>query len=61
MASYEKFVLDLEMLGLMTAWLTPPPIDAEAIGLDAIREIGPGGRFFGTAHTLNVSVRSIRP
>ena len=51
-ASYEKFVLDLEMLGLMTAWLTPPPIDEDAIGLDAIREVGPGGHFFGTAHTL---------
>ena len=51
-ASYEKFILDLEMLGLMAAWLTPPEIDEAAIGLDAIREVGPGGHFFGTAHTL---------
>jgi trimethylamine--corrinoid protein Co-methyltransferase len=50
--SYEKFVLDLEMLGLMTSWLTPPAIDEDSIGLDAIREVGPGGHFFGSAHTL---------
>ena len=24
----------------------------EALGLDAIREVGPGGHFFGAAHTL---------
>ncbi len=51
-ASYEKFILDLEMLGLMTAWLTPPEISEAAIGLDAIREVGPGGHFFGTEHTM---------
>lgn len=50
-ASYEKFILDLEMLGLMTAWLTPPEITEAAIGLDAISEVGSGGHFFGTAHT----------
>jgi trimethylamine--corrinoid protein Co-methyltransferase len=51
-ASYEKFILDLEMLGLMTAWLTPPEITEEAIGLDAIGEVGQGGHFFGTEHTM---------
>lgn len=50
--SYEKFILDLEMLAMMVAWTTPPVIDEDAIGLDAIREVGPGGHFFGTAHTL---------
>lgn len=51
-ASYEKFILDLEMLAMMVAWNTPPKIDEAEIGLDAIREVGPGGHFFGTAHTL---------
>ena len=51
-ASYEKFILDLEMLGLMTAWLTPPAIDEAAIGLEAIGEVGPGGHFFGAEHTM---------
>ena len=50
--SYEKFILDLEMLGMMAAWLDPPKINAAEIGLDAIREVGPGGHFFGTAHTM---------
>jgi len=40
--SYEKFILDLEMLAMMVAWTTPPAIDEDAIGLDAIREVGPG-------------------
>ncbi|MEO8544061.1 MAG: trimethylamine methyltransferase family protein [Burkholderiaceae bacterium] len=50
--SYEKFILDLEMLGLMTAWLNPPKINEAEIGLESIRQVGPGGHFFGTAHTL---------
>jgi trimethylamine--corrinoid protein Co-methyltransferase len=49
--SYEKFILDLEMLGMMVAWQTPPAITEAEIGLDSIREVGPGGHFFGTAHT----------
>jgi len=51
-ASYEKFVLDLEMLGMMVAWLTPQKITEAEIGLDSIREVGPGGHFFGTGHTM---------
>ena len=27
-------------------------MDEDALGLDAIAEVGPGGHFFGTAHTL---------
>ncbi|MDP3961530.1 MAG: trimethylamine methyltransferase family protein [Pseudorhodobacter sp.] len=50
--SYEKFILDLEMLGLMTAWLQPSAITEAEIGLDSIREVGPGGHFFGTSHTI---------
>lgn len=49
--SYEKFVMDLEMLGMMVAWQTPPAITEAEIGLDSIREVGTGGHFFGTAHT----------
>ena len=51
-ASYEKFVLDLEMLGMMVAWLTPPAITEAEIGLQSIREVGVGGHFFGTGHTM---------
>jgi trimethylamine---corrinoid protein Co-methyltransferase len=51
-ASFEKLVIDAEMLQMMAAWLAPPPVDEAALALDAIEEAGPGGHFFGTAHTL---------
>jgi trimethylamine--corrinoid protein Co-methyltransferase len=51
-ASFEKLILDAEMLQLMRAFLDPIRIDDDTMGLDAIREVGPGGHFFGTGHTL---------
>src|SRR3546814_15543204 len=51
-ASFEKFVLDVEMLQMMSEVLTPLEVSEESIGLDAIREVGPGGHFFGAAHLL---------
>ncbi len=51
-ASFEKFVLDAEMLQMMSEVMTPLEVSEAAIGLDAIREVGPGGHFFGAAHTL---------
>src|SRR3546814_16963748 len=40
------------MLQMMSEVLTPLEVSEEYIGLDAIREVGPGGHFFGAAHTL---------
>lgn len=51
-ASYEKLILDAEMLGMMQAYFTPLEVTEDALGLDAIAEAGPGGHFFGTAHTM---------
>ena len=51
-ASFEKFVLDAEMLQMMSETLQPIEVDEAALGLDAIREVQPGGHFFGAAHTL---------
>src|SRR3546814_11215028 len=51
-ASFEKFVLDAEMLQMMSEVLLPLEVSEDTIGLDAIREVGPGGHFFGAAHTL---------
>jgi len=51
-ASFEKIVLDAEMLQMMTEVLVPIQVDDDTLGLDAIREVGPGGHFFGAAHTL---------
>ena len=51
-ASYEKLILDAEMLQMMQAWMEPMATDDAALGLDAIAEAGPGGHFFGTAQTM---------
>jgi len=51
-ASFEKFVLDAEMLQMMSETLQPIEVDEASLGLDAIREVQPGGHFFGAAHTL---------
>lgn len=51
-ASYEKFVMDCEMLQQVTHYLQPTIVDAEQLAIDAIREVGPHGNFFGASHTL---------
>ena len=51
-ASYEKLILDAEMLGMMQAYLEPIRTDEASIGLDAIADAGAGGHFFDTAHTM---------
>ncbi len=51
-ASFEKLVIDCEMLQHMSAMLAPLKIDLDEVGLDAMREVGPGGHFFGCAHTM---------
>ena len=51
-ASFEKLILDAEILQMMSEVLQPIPVDEASLGFDAIAEVGPGGHFFGTAHTL---------
>ena len=51
-ASYEKLILDAEILQMMSEVLQPLVIDEAEIGVDTIAEVGPGGHFFGAAHTL---------
>ncbi|MCP4877451.1 MAG: trimethylamine methyltransferase family protein [Gammaproteobacteria bacterium] len=51
-ASFEKLVIDCEMLQHMSKMLEPIKIDLEETGLEAMREVGPGGHFFGCAHTM---------
>ena len=51
-ASYEKFILDAEMVQMMQAFLAPLDTSEEELGLDAIAEVGPGGHFFGCDHTM---------
>ncbi len=50
-ASFEKMVLDAELLQMISAALDPPIVDTDTLAVEAINEVGPGGHFFGTAHT----------
>lgn len=52
-ASFEKFVLDAELLQMMAEFLTPIEVNEETLGFEAMREVGHGGHFFGTQHTLD--------
>ena len=52
-SSFEKVIIDAEMLQMMSVFLTPPQIDTDSLGLSAIEDVGPGGHFFGTQHTLD--------
>jgi trimethylamine---corrinoid protein Co-methyltransferase len=51
-ASFEKMILDAELLQMMGEFLQPLIVDEDSLALEAIREVGPGGHFFGSAHTL---------
>ncbi len=51
-ASFEKLILDAEILQMMSEVLQPLVVDEASLGLEAIAEVGPGGHFFGAAHTL---------
>jgi trimethylamine---corrinoid protein Co-methyltransferase len=51
-ASYEKFVLDADLLQMVEEFLKPVDVDDNAMALDAMLEVGPGGHFFGAQHTL---------
>jgi trimethylamine---corrinoid protein Co-methyltransferase len=50
--SFEKFAADCELLDLLTHQFTPMEVDEESLAFDAHLEVGQGGHFFGTAHTL---------
>lgn len=51
-ASFEKLIVDAEMLQMMAAYFEPFEVSTETLALDAIRDVGPAGHFFGTAHTM---------
>ena len=51
-ASLEKLIIDAEILQMLAASLEPFEVSTETLARDAIREVGPGGHFFGSAHTM---------
>jgi trimethylamine--corrinoid protein Co-methyltransferase len=51
-ASFEKLIIDAEMLQMMAEYLRPLEVSDDELALDAIAEVEPGGHHFGTSHTL---------
>ncbi|PVB61924.1 trimethylamine methyltransferase family protein [Labrenzia sp. 011] len=50
-AGFEKFITDVDLLQMLAEYMTPLDVSQEALALDAIRDVGPAGHFFGTQHT----------
>ena len=51
-SGYEKFVLDLEMCGMMAKYVNGIGLSEEDFAWDAFEEVGPGNHFLGSAHTM---------
>jgi trimethylamine--corrinoid protein Co-methyltransferase len=45
-------VMDAEMLQMTMEFMKPVPVDDDSLGLEAIRDVAPGGHFFGIEHTM---------
>ncbi|MEN9505799.1 MAG: hypothetical protein RI958_1725 [Actinomycetota bacterium] len=50
-ASLEKMILDADLLQMVAAMLDPIEVNDDTLAIDTIEQVGPGGHFFGTAHT----------
>lgn len=50
-ASFEKFVMDADQLGVLHGLAKGVPIGVDDQAMDAIQEVGPGGHYLGCAHT----------
>jgi trimethylamine--corrinoid protein Co-methyltransferase len=48
---YEKYVIDNEILGMVTRAVEGIKVNDDTIALDLIREVGPGGNFVASKHT----------
>jgi trimethylamine--corrinoid protein Co-methyltransferase len=50
-ASLEKMLLDADLLQMVATMLEPIEVTPDSLAVDTVGEVGPGGHFFGTAHT----------
>jgi len=51
-SSYEKFVIDVELLRMLHEEFKPLDVDEESLAFGAHQEIGHGGYFLGAQHTM---------
>jgi trimethylamine--corrinoid protein Co-methyltransferase len=52
LASYTKYVLDIEAVRILREEFTPLEVSPESLAFDAHQEVGHAGHFLGAAHTL---------
>jgi len=52
-AGYEKFVMDCELLGMFHKLMKGIDLSDDALALQSLREVAPGGHHLGTEHTIN--------
>ncbi len=52
-ASFEKLILDVEILQNMIEFLRPLPFTEDDLGFEAIKSVPAGGHFFGAEHTMS--------
>ena len=50
--AYEQYIIDDEIIGMCTKVLKGIIVDDEHLALDAIAEVGPGGNYLMSSHTL---------
>ncbi len=51
-SSYDKFIVDIEILQSLMAEFTPLEFNEDSLAFDAHLEVGHGGHFLGAAHTM---------
>lgn len=51
-ASAEKFIMDVEMLQMFAELFKPVSVTSDDLALEAIADVGHGGHYFGTQHTI---------
>ena len=51
-AGFAKMVMDADQLSHLLGLVGGLPIDDDTLALDAIRDVGPSGHFFGHGHTI---------
>jgi len=51
-ASFDKFVMDIEVLQMLQSQFKPLEFNEETLAFDAHLEVGHGGHFLGAAHTM---------
>jgi trimethylamine--corrinoid protein Co-methyltransferase len=53
LTSYEQYVIDNEMLGMVSRVLAGIRVKPETLSFEQIKEVGPRGHFMGLRHTLD--------